>query len=424
MPDLFRQVKKVLLTENIQAGDAAQMRLRVERVVRALATELAAGRVADSSSFWSGPGGQALTLACCSRLGGQGSAHWAEVAQERILAVVDELAPLSERSLLSHTWSLWAARAIHAHFPANAELLNLCEEYDECLLQACDECDVSDFSFDVINGWSAMLAYALWAWHAARRRGLPADGSLHLAQRALQGLMQMATDSPAAAGGQYWHWYSQYPHCRSHSMRNNPYGYFDYGVAHGNFGVAAALALCQHSPLQAGAEPVMQGLLAWLASRQNQAACASLYAYGSANANSESRCAWCYGDAGISWVLAQVGRQYGQAEWQRLGLQAAKLCVQRPPRQRGIVDGGLCHGHAGLAHILARHARATPDACSSAWRQCVDSHMLSTLEILEAGSEEEYGYLEGRSGMALTLASYYLGLEDSWDFPLLLSLPT
>lgn len=416
----------MLLTENIQAGDAAQVRLRVERVVRALATELAAGTAADSSSFWSGPGGQALTLACCSRLGGQGSAHWAEVAQERILAVVDDLAQLSERSLLSHTWNLWAARAIHDYFPANGDLLTVCEEYDECLLQACDAgegCDTSDFSFDVINGWSAMLAYALWAWHAARRRGLPAEGSLNLARRALQGLLHMGTQS-ADGRQEYWHWYSQYPFCRSHAMRARPYGYFDYGVAHGNFGVVAALALCRHSPLQEEADAPLHALAAWLETCQNQAGCASLYAYGSGNPDSESRCAWCYGDAGISWVLAQVGREYGQAEWQRLGLRAAELCVQRPLARRGIVDGGLCHGHAGLAHILARHARAAPAACSAAWRQCIEFHMLASLEILEEGGEAEYGYLEGRCGMALTLASHYLGLEDSWDFPLLLSLPT
>src|SRR5262245_54905738 len=47
--------------------------------------------------------------------------------------------------------------------------------------------------------------------------------------------------------------------------------------------------------------------------------------------------------------------------WERASLRIALRAAERPDATAGVIDAGLCHGAAGLAHIFHRLHRATGD---------------------------------------------------------------
>ena len=102
-------------------------------------------------------------------------------------------------------------------------------------------------------------------------------------------------------------------------------------------------------------------------------------------------------------------------------------------QKNNIVDAGLCHGTAGIAHIYKRMYINTniiefKDA-SNYWysetlkmaKYDIPSGFLAYRPIENGGLKKEFGFLDGISGIGLSLISAISDIEPAWDEALLLS---
>jgi lantibiotic modifying enzyme len=148
-----------------------------------------------------------------------------------------------------------------------------------------------------------------------------------------------------------------------------------------------------------------------------------------------SRLAWCYGDLGIGISLWIAGKNIKNSEWQNKAIEILlHTTTRKEDKNTGVVDSGLCHGSAGIAHIYNRMYNYTKieDFRTSAeywFNKTLDMDVHEdTLSGYKAyktekygGSYEEFGFLEGIAGIGLAMISAVSDIEPSWDECLLLS---
>jgi lantibiotic modifying enzyme len=149
-----------------------------------------------------------------------------------------------------------------------------------------------------------------------------------------------------------------------------------------------------------------------------------------------SRLAWCYGDLSISIALWQAGITLKD---EKIKQEAIKICLhttkRKTQKETGVVDAGICHGSAGLAHMYSRMWRYTG---IEEFKTAYDYWIQETLKMAKykdglagyksyqseafGGWKNDYGLLEGIAGIGLVLHSYlYPEEEPHWDRCLLLS---
>ena len=147
-----------------------------------------------------------------------------------------------------------------------------------------------------------------------------------------------------------------------------------------------------------------------------------------------SRLAWCYGDLGISVAIWHASQAMGQKDWEEeaknILLHSAK---RRDLKENGVVDAGLCHGTAGIAHIFNRMYGYTG---MEELKEASDYWFEQTLKMArfedglagfkawqgtERGWVNEPGLLEGIAGIGLAMISAVSDIEPAWDECLLLS---
>lgn len=146
-----------------------------------------------------------------------------------------------------------------------------------------------------------------------------------------------------------------------------------------------------------------------------------------------SRLAWCYGDLGISIALWQAGNVLNDNQ---LKNEAINVCLNtinwKNSGDTKIFDAGLCHGTSGVAHIYNRMYRYTGrkefQYASNYWiKETItiakfDDGLAGFKTLVENGKwENNYGILEGISGIGLALLSFNTPKNTSWDKFLLLS---
>ncbi|RPH33133.1 MAG: hypothetical protein EHM93_06270 [Bacteroidales bacterium] len=153
------------------------------------------------------------------------------------------------------------------------------------------------------------------------------------------------------------------------------------------------------------------------------------------NKPSSSRLAWCYGDLGIGISIYQAGIATDNNQWVNKGIEILLHSTKRINYNTTyVVDAGLCHGTAGIAHIYNRMYRYTKN---STFKEAADFWFLKTLEMANfedglagykawrnketGGDLNEAGLLEGISGIGLALISYISDIDPAWDECLLLS---
>ncbi len=148
-----------------------------------------------------------------------------------------------------------------------------------------------------------------------------------------------------------------------------------------------------------------------------------------------SRLAWCYGDLGIGIAIYQAGRLTGNRLWEN---KAVDILLQTTKRRNdhvtSVVDAGLCHGTAGIAHIYNRMYRYTK---INTFKESAEYWFLRTLEmakfedgmagykawrsIKNGGAQNDPGLLLGIAGIGLAIISYLSDIDPAWDECLLLS---
>ncbi len=216
--------------------------------------------------------------------------------------------------------------------------------------------------------------------------------------------------------------------------------YFNLGLSHGVPGVIGLLARILPVPeLTARVRPLLEGVIAWIRAQRLPAAMDGAYADHVAEGvtPAPARMAWCYGDPGVAAALFAAARALGDRGLEAFALDVARTAAGRDFATTGVVDDGICHGTAGVAHLFHRLHRATGDEtcrrAAIAWfdrmlkrdedRPNIAGFSTFCFERTPAGEYlEDPAWLTGATGTGLVLLSALTDEALAWDRPLMLDL--
>ena len=280
-----------------------------------------------------------------------------------------------------------------------------------------------DAPYDLINGLTGLGVYALARW--------PRPGA---APCILGVVEQLARRARHDRDGVYWRTPPWWAGTRQEQYRP---GRVDLGVAHGIAGVIPFLARAHRLGLAwQTVRPLLDGAVRWLLAHMVDTASGPTVPYFAADGDEPgpARSAWCYGDPGVAAALLLAARDVGEAAWAAAATGLAVRAATRPPDQAGVVDAGLCHGSAGLAHLFNRMYQMTAEpVLADAARFWVER----TIELYQAmvpvpgrgvtltgvarPAWKGPGLLEGTAGIALAMEAAATTAEPVWDQMLLVS---
>ena len=237
-------------------------------------------------------------------------------------------------------------------------------------------------------------------------------------------------------------WRSRPENIGEEGRKLTPRGHFNTGLAHGVPGVIALLALIRNAGLcLPRCDRLLRGAVAWLLAQELPAGAGSRFPafFSEPCPPRPSRGAWCYGDPGVAAALLLAGVQTGERAWVDTATRIALEVARRPPETQGVRDASVCHGAAGLAHLLNRIYQATGErelaeaACY--WlrrtlemrRQSSDKNGYRFLVATPDGTGLEWrgdrGLLTGTAGVALVLLAAATPVMPAWDRMLLVDVP-
>lgn len=283
--------------------------------------------------------------------------------------------------------------------------------------------------YDLIVGLVGLGVYAL--------ERLPRPAAAECLSLLLDRLEETAERSPEGVT-----WFTP-PELLWESMRASaPAGLYNLGVAHGVPGVIGILAeTCAAGVEVERARPLLEGAVRWLLAHKWDGSSGFCFpgSIGPGIQPTDSRLAWCYGDAGVAATLFLAGRLAGEPAWEAEALQIARLAARRPLGKAGVKDAGLCHGSAGLAHVFNRLWQASGDEELAAAARFWYRHALGyrqpgqgvggfrSWEPRTPDAEFEWlslpGFLTGSAGIGLALLAATSPVEPMWDRLLLTSIP-
>jgi lantibiotic modifying enzyme len=210
------------------------------------------------------------------------------------------------------------------------------------------------------------------------------------------------------------------------------------GLAHGHAGVVALLAeVCAARIAPAKARPLLDAAVRWFLAHEDPAFGFAAYAVEGAAAP-RTRSAWCYGNPGAGVALLAAARAANDAAWEARALALLERETKLPKGESRVVDGGLCHGSAGLAHLYNRVYQATrhDDFRAAARRWAEDALAMARPDAGVAGYQaympigggsmqwaDEPGLLMGVAGIGLALLATVAPVVPMWDRLLLTALP-
>nr|WP_297169240.1 lanthionine synthetase LanC family protein [uncultured Dysgonomonas sp.] len=155
------------------------------------------------------------------------------------------------------------------------------------------------------------------------------------------------------------------------------------------------------------------------------------FLYSTASKNIPTRLAWCYGDLGVGYILYRSSQILKNKEIMNLSIKILSDTANRlDPYLNMVLDAGLCHGSAGIAYILRKLHKMTNlqlfEDRSSYWLkktiECgTHSDGIAGYLFLRNNSRLPLrGFLEGVSGVGISLISSNYSIDTSWDESLLL----
>lgn len=208
------------------------------------------------------------------------------------------------------------------------------------------------------------------------------------------------------------------------------------GLSHGNPAIICLLIKLFQKTNNLKIEPLIQNLFNTFKIIKNKKnnRVRSIYPYSNNDLN-ESRLAWCYGDLGVASTFWQAGKVFNNQEWKQAALDIMLHASTRLNLEENmVVDAGICHGSAGVAHIFNRFYKETniKEFDIARWYWLKQTINMATFEdglagykawFSKNGWQNESGFLEGISGIGLVLLGFLSNdIEDlDWDRVLLLS---
>jgi len=278
--------------------------------------------------------------------------------------------------------------------------------------------------YDLISGLTGIGVYG--------RERLSYPSGAEVLERVVDRLAAQAETGPAGTT-----WFTLPERLPEWQREIHPAGLYNLGAAHGMPAVIALLAVaCSAGVAVERARPLLDGAVRWLLSNRRPSGSGSCFSSFAGEDAPASRLAWCYGDPGVAATLLVAARAVGEPAWEREALEIARSAVARPPADAGVRDPGVCHGAAGLAHLLNRFWQASGE---EAFAEAARFWIRRTLELRVPGEEiagfrawraqpspqgewvAEPGFLEGAAGIGLVLLAAVSSVEPEWDRILLVS---
>ncbi|MFE2350020.1 lanthionine synthetase C family protein [Kitasatospora cineracea] len=155
---------------------------------------------------------------------------------------------------------------------------------------------------------------------------------------------------------------------------------------------------------------------------------------GTASGRRRGRVAWCYGAPGISRALQLAGRALDRQDWAADAEASVVGLTRLPPEQFGMEHWSLCHGWAGVLHLLGYFTDGPSGPRIVELRERVAARIIDDFDTaglppLQLGHDRlgegchPAGFLEGAAGLALALDAYARPGEETlpWDTALLLN---
>jgi lantibiotic biosynthesis protein len=224
--------------------------------------------------------------------------------------------------------------------------------------------------------------------------------------------------------------------------RRTPHLDWNLGVAHGVPGAIAMLGRIAAADVDARTQKRARALLdkavRWLLAQDLPRGAEGRFAYAVAPQfpREPARLAWCYGDAGVAAALLVAARAVREPAWEKASLRIALTAAARTEATAGVVDAGLCHGAAGIAHIFHRIYLATGEERLATAARAWFERMLAMRKPRRGfggflaygpvgtktlGWRGQPGFLVGSAGVTLALLAATTGGDPVWDRALLLS---
>lgn len=276
-------------------------------------------------------------------------------------------------------------------------------------------------NYDLIHGVVGLGVYALTR--------LPRENARRQVLLTIERLRETAKETPEGLS-----WWTNPAVVTEQRAEMYPEGYYDYCLAHGNAGIVGFLARA----LAAGVEearPMLESVTNWLlSSRLPNGEFPGMV--GPGEEPKGTRTAWCYGDPGVAISLLAAGQALGDDGIVKVAVDTAAGCIGRPPEVAGVVDAGLCHGSAGIAHVFNRFWQASgDDRFADLARYWIRYTLDNRVDVEYAGFPSMSGFdqpegpslkpsaamLEGAPGVGLALLAAASTDEPRWDRMLLLS---
>lgn len=327
----------------------------------------------------------------------------AGTARTRLEEAIDVLAtePLTSSLYSGFAGIAWAAETVDRLLGAEGEDRN--GDIDEALTSLLRRYP-DQAPYDLVHGLTGLGVYALARW--------PRPAA---AQCLLGVVEQLARRARHDRDGVYW-WTP--PMWKGPQRERYQPGGVDLGVAHGMAGVIPFLARVYRVGLaQQTVRPLLDGAVGWLLAHMVDTVSGPTAPCFVADdiEPGPARSAWCYGDPGVAVALLLAARDVGEPAWEAVATALAMGAANRPPDQSGVVDAGLCHGSAGLAHLFNRMYQMTSEPVLA------DAARFWVERTLEEPACKGPGLLEGAAGVALALEAASTTAEPLWDQILLVS---
>jgi len=259
---------------------------------------------------------------------------------------------------------------------------------------------------DVMHGSAGNALYSLCT-RSDRRSELVALTS--------ERLLKMAEDDP---GRPLW-WTSPARQTKTRQLEfPGGHGHLDLGVAHGVSGILPVLAMLANEPmLDADSRARFKGLaratfdqLRTYSRPSNPGrypSCVNI-----SGAHSDSRLAWCYGDAGVAATLHITATALGDPEVKDEAYATARAAAARTQDSSGVEDLSFCHGSAGLLHLFGRLYSTSAD---DLFRRAARSWADVLIQQLRETADLQQGFLLGAAGVGLSLLGASTTIEPKWD---------
>lgn len=216
-------------------------------------------------------------------------------------------------------------------------------------------------------------------------------------------------------------------------------GHANNGVAHGISGPLAVLARTARCGITVdGQDEAIRRICTWLDKWRQDAPSGPWWPYWVTRDQlhaeraglGPSRPSWCYGTAGVARVQQITGQALGDPVRQQAAEDALIKAMTDPQQLEAITDASLCHGFAGLAHIIqiAATESLAPDMtdCLPALLKPftdVDPDEIVGRLLTPAAGTADIGLLEGAAGIALALHGIAIGVPaaSGWNICFLIN---